>query len=334
MCKISENSYNPILESSQDRYTIAVTDSGPGGLSVMAELVKRLEAASPFKKADVVFCNSQPPLTLEQRRTLPNSWFAKAFNSALESIHAKIHPDIILIACNTYSFLYGKTPFSQSSPVPVMGIIETGTDAAYDFLREFPESRIIIFGTPITVTSGVYKHRLAEKGIAEERIISQACPELHIRIESEGYDHPVTVKAVEECVSESLEKLKDTGTVFGASLNCTHYGYAADIFNRAFHNKGADPEALINPNSAMADAFISRSGTSRYTDAEIRARVIYMQEPPEVQMRTIGTLLERISPSVAKAFRDTEVIPDFFQCDIDDCGSGSAKAAADVRSRT
>lgn len=51
----------------------------------------------------------------------------RVFDRALGAM-LRFQPDRILIACNTLSALYPKTPFSKHSPVPVTDIIDFGVE--------------------------------------------------------------------------------------------------------------------------------------------------------------------------------------------------------------
>jgi hypothetical protein len=88
--------------------TILVTDSGLGGLSVAADVAARLPESGVFEKARIVFYNA----------LFHNSGYnnlktdaekVRIFNAVLKAMNRRYHPDL-LIACNTLSVVYEKTP--------------------------------------------------------------------------------------------------------------------------------------------------------------------------------------------------------------------------------
>ena len=103
--------------SEHKNVTILVTDSGLGGLSVAADVAARLPESGVFENARIVFFNS-----LFHNRSGYNSLKSqdekvRIFNIALKTMKKKYHPDLLLIACNTLSVLYDKTPFSRNPSI-------------------------------------------------------------------------------------------------------------------------------------------------------------------------------------------------------------------------
>ena len=76
----------------------------------------------------------------------------------------QLRPDRILIACNTLSVLYPMTAFSRTTAVPVLGIIDAGVDLFLEALEADPSSSIVLFGTRITIESGVHRDTTAAEG--------------------------------------------------------------------------------------------------------------------------------------------------------------------------
>ncbi|MDH7511344.1 MAG: glycosyltransferase family 39 protein [Clostridiales bacterium] len=296
----------------KEKVTIAVTDSGLGGLSVMAEAVRRMKEDRVFKGADYVFFNALFSLeggynSLKTRREKID-----VFSSALENLEKKYRPDLILIGCNTLSVLYPDTPFSRKTKIPVIGIVGAGLEMIAESLRAKPGSSVIIFGTPTTVSEATHKKMLINQGFPEERIVLESCPELENYIERDcaGEETGMLISAA---VDEALQKIGSPPPPFYASLNCTHYGYSLPLWEKAFEEAGAKPLAIVNPNSRMIDPLFKPEHRGRFKETAISARVVSMVEIGPEKRLGLGKWLKGISPEVAAALRSYGLNPSLFE---------------------
>lgn len=296
----------------KENVTIAVTDSGLGGLSVMAEAVRRTKEEGVFRRANFIFYNALFSLeggynSLKTRREK-----IEVFSSALENLEKKYHPDLILIGCNTLSVLYPDTAFSRKTKIPVIGIVEAGVEMIAEGLRAQPGAVVILFGTPTTVAEGMHKRMLIKQSFPEERIILESCPELENYIERD-YAGEETGMLISACVDEALQKIASPPPPFYASLNCTHYGYSFPLWEKAFEEAGTKPLAILNPNSRMIDILFKSEYRSRFNKTGVSARAVSMVEVGPEKRSTLGKWLERISPETAGALRDYELNPSLFE---------------------
>jgi len=292
--------------------TIAVTDSGLGGLSIMAETAARLKDAGAFKSVNLVFFNA-----LFSNESGYNSLRSReekiaVFNSALESLAAKFKPDLILVGCNTLSVLTAETPFYKAAKIPVLDIVGPGVDMILEQLIGHPETTVIIFGTETTIAEGEYQKRLLEWGLSEEHLIPQACPELASYIEKDpkGED---TALMIESYVDEALARVKDKNAPLLASLNCTHFGYSLDLWNKAFESRGLKSFRILNPNAKMAEALAPPAGTKKYARTAVTAKVVSMVEIGREKIEALGPYLKTLSPETAEALARYELKPDLFE---------------------
>ncbi len=81
---------------------------------------------------------------------------AAVFNTAMEAM-AAYAPDTILIACNTLSVIYPFTAFFPGHGYPGNGIVDHGITLVYEHLKQTPDSRVVIFGTPTTTGENTHK---------------------------------------------------------------------------------------------------------------------------------------------------------------------------------
>lgn len=156
--------------------TIAVTDSGLGGLAVMAEAAARLKAAGLYRRVDLVFFNA---LFTDQGgyNSLPTrEEKIRVFDAALQGLEKTVRPDLILVACNTLSVLLPDTPFARETKIPVRGIVEPGVGMFKRAMEKTPEATLLLFGTETTIAEDSHRKALLAVGIPAGRIVVQACP--------------------------------------------------------------------------------------------------------------------------------------------------------------
>jgi glutamate racemase len=299
----------------KSRVAVAVTDSGLGGLSVMAEAARRIKEAGVFERVDFLFFNALFKSGSGYNSLKTREEKIRVFDSALAGLEEKYRPDIILIGCNTLSVLYEDTPFSRTTKIPVIGIVDAGAELISEGLREYPESSVIIFGTPTTISEGAYSRELEKRGFASKRIHSQSCPELESFIERD-YQGDETGMLVAGCVGEALQNIEKGGRSIPPliiSLNCTHYGYAMPLWEKAFEEAGVKPLQILNPNSRMVDPLFEKKYASRYEKTAVSARVVSMVEISPSKIESLGGWLQNLSPEVAGALHNYEHIPGLFE---------------------
>jgi len=294
------------------RVTIAVTDSGLGGLSVLAEAAARLETAGTFEAVDLIFYNSLFSAEGGYNSLRTRAEKIAIFDSALGGLEERYRPDLILIACNTLSVLYEKTSFAARTKVPVAGIVGTGVDLIAAGLQRAPDASVIIFGTSTTISEGTHRRELERRGVSPGRIVSQACPELEGFIERDntGGETELLIAAF---VEEALQQLPSPRPPVLASLNCTHYGYALPLWEAAFAGAGVKPAALLNPNSAMVDFLFAPGRAGRFPKTRLSVRVVSMVGIAPDTAASLGRWLARTSPATAAALAAYEHVPDLFR---------------------
>ena len=230
--------YREVLEQlrAKDEITIIITDSGLGGMSVLAQIEEKLRLHHPFRKVRLVFFNALPSESYLYNQMASTGEKLRVFNSALKAMAVKYQPDIIFIACNTLSVIYPETEFARKGTVPVIGIVEFGVDLIYDNLEKDEDSRIVILGTPTTISQNTHRAKLIENEIAENRIIVQPCEMLESEIQADPASDVVETM-IDMYAYEALENETFEGNeMLFVSLCCTHYGYAENLFESVFSN--------------------------------------------------------------------------------------------------
>lgn len=296
----------------KNEVTIVITDSGLGGLSILADAVERSKSWNSFRRVNFIyfnalFSNEGGYNTLETHQEK-----VSIFNSSLNSLEDTCNPDLILIGCNTLSTIYDDTEFSKKTKTPVKGIIDAGVNVAYDALKAHSGSKIILFATQTTVAQNTHKNQLLQKGFLPERIVYQACPELarYIEVDYRGDETDMLIFAY---VDEALKKINDRSAKLLVSLNCTHYGYSLDLWKNAFRSQGVEPAAFLNPNSRMSDFLFRPQYQNRFQSTDISVRIVSMVEIGKETMESLGEFLHPISPQTVEALHQYLWEKDLFE---------------------
>lgn len=310
----SETQLNNLFDKKE--VTILVTDSGLGGLSVVADLASRLPNSGIFQKARIVFFNALFHSGSGYNILPTKEEKVRIFSIILETMDKKYNPDIVLIACNTLSVIYDQTPFSHKTKVPVLGIVETGVELIAEQFDKNPDAKAIIFATQTTIDANSHKNMLIERNYKKENIIGLPCSMLAVYIE-EGANSEITFLLISEYVLQAVSKLNNPKASVIASLNCTHYGYSIDQFKHAFEEAGYPEVKIINPNPEMSNFLFSPKYINRYSETEVTVEVISKTKITEEITASIGKLIERISPKTAKATKKYLYDPDLFHVEFD-----------------
>jgi glutamate racemase len=186
---------------------IGVFDSGFGGLTVFRALLDHLPAANYFYLGDT----ARLPYGAKSQATVARY----AVSSAHFLIDQKA--EYLVIACNTASAL-ALDAIRDSVPVPVLGVIETGANAAKASTRT---GDVLVIATAATVESHAYNAACRERGI---RAHEKACPLLVPLVEEGWINHPITEEVLQIYLTELLDEARQAGlNPDTLVLGCTHY---------------------------------------------------------------------------------------------------------------
>ena len=292
-------------------WRIVLTDSGLGGLTVCAGLESLLRMRRYRRAVEMVYVNAWP----EEGRgynDLPDAASRAAVLDRALAAMLRYRPDLIVIACNTLSVLYGLTEFAKAPPVPVAGIIDEGVDLFARALKARPDATLVIFGTRTTVESGEHVRRLTRLGIDPRRIRAAACPGLAGAIDKDP-DSPALPGLVDECVSRALAGRKPGGFLY-AGLACTHYAYVEDVFRRSLGRCAGDGAEVLDPNVHLIFALAAQKerGRTEGPDLSLAVQVVSKVGLAEAQRRAVARRLEPVAPLAARALIDYTHVPALF----------------------
>ncbi len=194
---------------------IGVFDSGVGGLTVLRALRHRLPAAHYLYLGDT----ARLPYGSKSQATVARY--------AVESARYLIEQgaQYLVIACNTASALAMPELRSAAAPIPVLGVIETGADAAAHASRT---GDVCVLATTATVGSHAYEAACRQRGL---RAVEVACPLLVPLVEEGWTTHPVTREVLSIYLQEAATSARAAGLQPDALvLGCTHYPLLREPF--------------------------------------------------------------------------------------------------------
>jgi glutamate racemase len=195
---------------------ILVFDSGLGGLTVHAELVKLLPAARMIYLAD--------DAAFPYGRIPPDRLTARVVEVVSRALEAAAI-DLVVVACNTASTIC-LPALRAAIPVPVVGTVPAVKPAA-----ALSCSRMIsILGTPGTV-SREYTHDLIIAHAADCRVNLVGAPNLARLAEAHLRGEPVSDDNVLAEIAPCFRE-RDGARTDAVALACTHYPLLRETFQR------------------------------------------------------------------------------------------------------
>src|SRR5580692_10740733 len=152
----------PALTPSESWRAIGVFDSGMGGLTVMRALMARLPNESFVYLGDT----ARLPYGTKSADTVTR--YAVQASAALMNHGIKL----LVVACNTASAAAVPMLAEKLAPLPVVGVIEPGAQAA---VAAAPDGPIAVIATEGTVKGGAYVRAIQDRS-PNMPVVQQACP--------------------------------------------------------------------------------------------------------------------------------------------------------------
>ena len=212
----------------KDAPTIGVFDSGFGGLTVLRALTERMPQARFVFVGDT----ARLPYGSKSRRTV-----ARYAAESAQFLVREQGAQFLVIACNTASAL-ALDAIQDAVPVPVLGVIEPGAQAAR---QASATGDVLVMATDATVQSHAYAAACGAQGL---RAMEKACPLLVPLVEEGWTEHAVTEEVVRvylgELLAEAEAREMDADTLV---LGCTHYPLLRPVIERVLEVLPRSPNA-------------------------------------------------------------------------------------------
>lgn len=211
-----------------DELPIGVFDSGVGGLSVMAEIVRQLPHEDILYFADSAHCPYGPRPQKEIQR------LSQAIVRFLLGQGAKI----IVVACNTASAAALVHLRENFPDVPLVGMVPPVKPAASLTSRGV----IGVLATPATFQGALFAD-VVGKFAEEVELVTQVCPGLVELVERGEVAGPQVEGSLRRYLQPMLERGVDT-----LVLGCTHYPFLVPTIQRIMGQE----VTIIDPAPAVA----------------------------------------------------------------------------------
>lgn len=191
---------------------IGVFDSGVGGLTVLAQIMRHLPHEDVLYLAD----NARVPFGGRSEEEIIK------INQEILSFFVKRGVKMVIMACGTSSSI-AYPVLKDKYDFPMVSLIEPGSHAA---LAVTENNKIGVFATAGTVKSGSYKKMLTSMR-PKLSVISEACPLFVPLIEGGFIDAEETERVAKEYLKPLLKEGIDT-----LILGCTHYPHLLKVLKR------------------------------------------------------------------------------------------------------
>ena len=221
--------------------TIAVFDSGFGGLTVLRELLPLVPSAHYLYLGDT----ARLPYGAKSRETIVR--YALSSAAFLLSQGA----EMLVVACNTASAL-ALDELQAALPIPVIGVIEPGVRAVgapcVDSEKwDSKNPSVLVLATSATVQSHAYSLACSSLGLVA---YEKACPLLVPLVEEGWTNHPVTAEVLRIYLREAFAEAPTVSTLV---LGCTHYPLIKPLIERTLAELD-HPMHIVDSATATAQA--------------------------------------------------------------------------------
>jgi glutamate racemase len=200
-----------------DERPIGVFDSGVGGLTVLDALRSRLPGERFLYLGDTARLpyGSKSPETVRR--------YARQAAGRLVERGVKL----LVIACNTASAVAVDDLCEAFAPLPVLGVIEPGAEAA---CAVSVTGHVLVTGTEGTVRGGAYQRALLGRR-PDLKVDAVACP-MFVALAEEGWTEGPIVEAVARRYLEMELSGVANARVDTVVLGCTHFPVLRSVIER------------------------------------------------------------------------------------------------------
>lgn len=194
---------------------VGIFDSGVGGLTVAKSIVDE----KLFNEVIYYGDTARVPYGTKDENTI--------IRYSLEAVEffKNFNIDMLVVACNTVS-AYALNEMRKNAPFDVIGVIEPGVASIIKQKPSF-DSNILVIGTKATISSGIYKKILLEKGFKN---ISQIETGLFVPLVEDGIFEGELMNAM---LNHYFTNVQTPDYII---LGCTHFPLISKAISSYFIN--------------------------------------------------------------------------------------------------
>ena len=266
------------VPQSHSRAPIGVFDSGVGGLTVLRALARSLP------DEHFVYLGDTARLPYGTKSASSIRRYALQAAAALQARGVKC----LVVACNTASAVALDALVDEFAPVPVVGVLQPGADAA---CRATRTGRIAVIATESTVQGGAYQ-RAIQRLRPSAVVTARACP-LFVALAEEGWTDGPIAEAVAHRYLDDLFADEPPGSAPDTLvLGCTHFPVLAPMLGRVLGPGIVIVDSAATTAAALASVLDSR-GLMRPPGDGPRALTLLATDGADRFARVGGTFLGR-----------------------------------------
>lgn len=236
--------------------TVGVFDSGFGGLTVLRSLLPNLPGTHFVYLGDT----ARLPYGAKSQLTVARYAIEAARFLVSQGAH------LLVIACNTATALALPEIRAAVSPVPVLGVVEPGAQAAAlaaGVSAGSHQPSVLVLATAATVASHAYRDTCATLNLQAAEL---PCPLLVPLVEEGWTDHPVTRDVLRIYLAEALTRTTPDAVLLG----CTHYPLLAPAITQTLRDLGSNAP-VVDSAEATAQAAQKLLNVNDYPDVDASA---------------------------------------------------------------
>jgi len=243
-------------DSKDNELPVGIFDSGVGGLTVL----EAIRAALPNE--NLVYLGDTARLPYGTKSPASIARYATQATAMLQEQGIKV----LVVACNTASAVALDALREQMHPLPVIGVVEPGADAA---VRARPGGSHLVLATEATVRLSAY--RIAIEALDPAATIREQACELLVALAEEGWtDGDIATRVIRRYLDEA----GNGGLHFDSIiLGCTHFPLLRDSIQAVVSD-----EVLLVDSATTTAAVVSRtllsSGVQRKSDGSGSLRLL------------------------------------------------------------
>lgn len=226
---------------------IAVFDSGVGGLSVLKSLLERLPGE------DLLYLGDTARLPYGTKSTRSIERYASQAARHLRERDIKL----LVVACNTVSAVALPELEKSLSPVPVIGVVEPGAQAA---VEQCPGGRHLVLATEATVSLGAYGEAIRR---LDDRATASELPcELLVALAEEGWSEGTVAESIVRKYLQPFITMDRASRPQSIILGCTHF----PILKRAIRAVVGDDVCIVDSadtTAAVVERYLVENNAKR-----------------------------------------------------------------------
>ena len=220
---------------------IGVFDSGVGGLTVL----KAIREALPHE--DLIYLGDTARLPYGTKSPASIARYARQATRQLKERGIKL----LVVACNTASAVALDELRAAMEPLPVIGVVDPGAEAA---VAARPSGKHLVMATEATVRLQAYRHAILARD-ADAEVNELAC-ELLVSLAEEGWTDGAIAEAI---VRRYLDQVDPEHRADSVILGCTHFPLLRGSIASALDQRVSIVDSASTTASAVGAELAARS---------------------------------------------------------------------------